>query len=38
MSISELCGHARVREICNENVLELPAEKRFGFFGYYYYY
>ena len=38
MSISELCGHARVREICIDIRFGLQAEKGFGFFGYYYYY
>ena len=32
MSISELCGHARVREICIDIRFGLPAEKGFGFF------
>ena len=38
MSISELCGQHFAREICNEIWFGLPAEKGFGFFGYYYYY
>ena len=38
MSTSELCGQHFAWEICIEIWFELPAEKGFGFFGYYYYY